>query len=254
LVGGGRLLLLAYFVPCSIAFLCPLKAWVRWKELSKTWSYAFLLSWLFVPLVIGIVISLRKPVLVDRYFIICLPPLVLLAAVGISQIRPSWISVLSLIVLLSLSARGDFRYYSHGMLAPFGQCCPHKEDWRGATAYVVSHALPKDGILFYLGKGRFGFDYYVRRLNPEAQTWQIVFPEPYDWTDAGWKAMEQPSDSMLRTISKGYERVWLVLSHTYLNPMWQMETQVTETTLQDNFPHTTEQEFRGVQVLLYQQK
>src|SRR5437588_8411425 len=81
LVGGVRLLFLAYFVPCSIAFLCPLKAWVRWKELSKTWSYAFLLSWLFVPLVTGIVISLRKPVLVDRYFIMCLPPLVLLASV-----------------------------------------------------------------------------------------------------------------------------------------------------------------------------
>jgi len=164
LVGGGRLLLLAYFVPCSIAFLCTLKAWVQWKELSKIWSCAFLLSWFFVPLVAGIGISLWKPVLVDRYFIICLPPLVLLAAVGISQIRPSWISGVSLIVLLSLSARADLRYYSH----------PHKEDWRGATAYVVSHAFPKDGILFYNGRARFGFDYYIRRLNPEAQTWQIV--------------------------------------------------------------------------------
>src|SRR5436309_7711500 len=196
LVGGGRLLLLAYFVPCSIAFLCALKAWVQWKELSKTWSYAFLLSWFFVPLVIGIVISFWKPVLVDRYFIICLPPLVLLAAVGLSQVRPSWISVVSLIVLLALSAQADFRYYSH----------PHKADCRGATAYVVSHALPKDGILFYPGIARFEFDYYVRRLNPEAQTWQIVFPEPYDWTKKGAGAMRQPSDSLVRTISKGYER------------------------------------------------
>jgi len=244
LVGGGKLLLLAYFVPCSIAFLCALKAWVQWKELSKTWSYAFVLSWLFVPLVIGIVISLWKPVLADRYFIICLPPLVLLAAVGLSQVRPNWISGVSLIVLLSLSARADFRYYSH----------PHKEDWRGATAYVVSHASPKDGMLFYRSKGRFGFDYYVRRLNPEAQTWQILFPEPYDWTNMRGEAMTQPSDSMVRTISKGYERVWLVLSHNNLNPMRQMETQVIETTLQDNFPHTREQEFRGVLVVLYQQR
>jgi mannosyltransferase len=239
LVGGGRLLLLAYFVLCSIAFLCPLKVWVQWKELFKTWSYTFLLSWLFVPLVTGIVISLWKPVLVDRYFIMCLPPLVLLAAVGISQIRPSWISVVSLIVLLSLSARAVLRYYSN----------PHKEDWRGATAYVVSHASPKDGILFYHGRGRFGFDYYVRRLTPEAQTWQIVFPEPYDWTDFRGKAMVQPSDSMVRTIAKGYGRMWLVLSHND-----QMETHLIETTLQGNFPDAREQEFRGVRVLLYQQK
>ncbi len=239
LVGGGRLLLLAYFVPCSIAFLCALKAWVQWKELFKIWSYAFLLSWLFVPLVAGFVISLWKPVVVDRYFIICLPPLVLLAAVGLSQVRPSWISGVSLIVLLSLSARADFRYYSH----------PHKEDWRGATAYVVSHAFPKDGILFYPGRARFGFDYYVRRLNPEAQTWQIVFPEPYDWTDMRGEAMWQPSDSMLRTIPKGYERVCLVL-----RPInWEQMRQI-ETTLQANFPHRTEQEFRGVQVLLYRQR
>jgi len=239
LVGGGRLLLLAYFVPCSIAFLCTLKAWVQWKELSKTWSYAFLLSWFFVPLVTGIVISLWKPVLVDRYFIICLPPLVLLAAVGLSQVRPSWISGVSLIALLALSARADFRYYSH----------PPKEDWRGATAYVVSHALPKDGILFYPGSVRFGFDYYVRRLNPEAQTWQIVFPEPYDWTKKGTGAMRQPSDSLVRTIPKGYERVWLVLSHINWEQMRPIQT-----TLQANFPHTREQEFPGVKVLLYQQK
>jgi len=236
---GERLLLLAYFVPCSIALLCALKAWVQWKELSKTWSYAFLLSWLFVPLVIGIVISLWKPVLVDRYFIICLPPLVLLAAVGLSQVRPSWISGVSLIVLLALSARADFRYYSH----------PHKEDWRGATAYVVSHALPKDGMLFYPGSARFEFDYYVRRLNPEAQTWQIVFPEPYDWTKKGTGAMRQPSDSLVRTIPKGYERVWLVLSHINWEQMRPIQT-----TLQANFPHTREQEFRGVLVVLYQQK
>src|SRR5438046_9112506 len=77
LVGGGKLLLLAYFVACSIAFLCTLKAWVQWKELSKTWSYAFLLSWFFVPLVIGIVISFWKSVLFDRYLFICLPPVFL---------------------------------------------------------------------------------------------------------------------------------------------------------------------------------
>lgn len=238
LAGGGSLLLLAYFVSCSIAFLGALKAWVQWKELSKIWTYAFLLSWFFVPLVAGIVISLWKPVLVDRYFIICLPPLVPLAAVGLSEVRPSWISGVSLIVLLTLSARADFRYYSR----------PQKEDWRGATAYVVSHALPKDGILFYPGRVRFGFDYYVRRLNPEAQTWQIVFPEPYDWTNMGGEAMRQLSDSMVRTIPKGYERVWLVVWHINLNLERMRQIQ---TILQANFPHTREQEFRGVKVVLY---
>jgi len=90
-------------------------------------------------------------------------------------------------------------------------------------------------------------------LNPEAQTWQIVFPEPYDWMRG--EAMWQPSDSMVRTIPKGYERVWLVLWRIkpndlkYLEPIRQIQT-----ILQANFPHTREQEFPGVKLVLYQQK
>jgi 4-amino-4-deoxy-L-arabinose transferase-like glycosyltransferase len=237
-VGRGKLLLLSYFVPCCIASLCALRAWIHSKESFRTWHYAFLLSWLFVPILSGLMISLWKPVLVDKYFIMCLPPLVLLAAVGVSQIRPRWIFVGSLFVLLSLSGRAVLKYYSY----------IHKEDWREATAYVVFHASPKDGILFCLGPGRFGFDYYVRRLNPAAQTWQIVFPEPYDWTDAWADVNARPSDSMVRTLPKGYERVWLVLSHNELHQ--QMKAHLIET-MQGNYPKMREQDFRGVQVLLY---
>jgi hypothetical protein len=83
-------------------------------------------------------------------------------------------------------------------------------------------------------------------LNPEAQTWQILFPEPYDWTNMRGEAMNQPSsDSMVSTIPKGCERVWLVLTHIH---NWKPQI---HTTLQANFPHTTEQEFRGGPVLLY---
>jgi len=117
---------------------------------------------------------------------------------------------------------------------------------------VMAHALPKDGILFYLGRGRFGFDYYIRRLNLRAQTWQIIFPEPYNWTDV--EAMRQPGNSLVRTAPKAYDRVWLVLSHHDLNSMRQMETHFIEGTLRGNFLDVKEQEFQGVRVLLYQQK
>ena len=241
LAGRGRLLVLAYFVPCSIATVYALREWVHSKGSFRTWNYAFLLSWLFVPVLTGLVISLWKPVLVDRYFVICLPPLVLLAAVGISQVRPRWAFVCSLVVLLLLSGRAVLKYYSDR----------HKEDWRRATAYVVSHASPKDGILFYLGHGRFAFDYYIRRLNPTAQRWQLVRPEPFDRTGVSEEVMVQPSESMVAPISTDYGRVWLVLSHNDLEQTGQMETHLIETTLQGNYANVREQEFRGVQVLLY---
>ena len=68
----------------------------------------------------------------------------------------------------------------------------------------------------------------------------------------GGQAMRRPSDSMVRTIAKGDERVWLVLWHidpNNLEPVRQIQA-----ILQANFPHIREQEFRGVKILLYQQK
>jgi uncharacterized membrane protein len=241
LVGRGRLLVLAYFVTCSIASFCALRAWLHSDKSFRTWNFAFLLSWLFVPILTGYVVSLWKPVFIDRYFIICLPPLVLLAAAGISQLRPRWAFVGSLAVLLALSGQSIFKYYSYR----------HKEDWRGTTAYVVSHASPKDGILFYLGHGRFAFDYYIRRLNPAGQEWQLVRPEPFDRTGVSEEAVVQPSNSMVKPKSADYGRVWLVLSHNGLTQTDQMETHSIETTLQRNYPNVRDQDFRGVQVLLY---
>ena len=241
LAGRGRLLGLAYLVTCGIATFCAFRAWLQSDKSFGTWNYAFLLSWLFVPILTGFVVSLWKPVFVDRYFIICLPPFVLLAAAGISQIRPRWAFVGSLAVLLSLSGRAIFQYYSYR----------HKEDWRGTTAYVVSHASPKDGILFYLGHGRFAFDYYIRRLNPAGQKWQLVRPEPFDRTGVSEEVIVQLSNSMVTPMSAGYGRVWLVLSHNDLTQTDQMETDSIETALQSKYPNVTDQDFRGVQLLLY---
>lgn len=201
LAGGGKLLVLTYFVPCFIAFVHALRTWSRSKLSFETWRYAFFLSWLFGPILVGVAISLSKPLLVARYFIICLPPLVLLAAVGISSISPRWIRTGGLVLLMTLSGRAVYSYYSY----------PEKEDWRGATAYVVSHTLQKDGIFFYMDVGRLGFDYYVRRLSPADQTWKIVFPESLDWEEQELTKQE-PNDA-LALLPQRCERVWLFLSH-----------------------------------------
>lgn len=233
--GGGKLLVLAFFVPCLLAFIRGVRAWSRSKMSSEAWRYGFLLSWLFVPIFIGLAVSVFKPLLIARYFVICLPPFMMLAAVGTSSINSGWIRSCTLAVLLALSCRAVSSYYSH----------PEKEDWRGATDYVVSHSLQRDGIVFYIDTGRLGFDYYVRRIGPE-QKWRVVFPEPFDWDGT-----ENVPDSSLLQRSDQYGRVWLFLSHNNVMPMRQQEGLSIEASLASEYPDVTAKKFRDVEVLLF---
>lgn len=236
--GGGKLLLLAYFVPGLIACLYAVRAWSRSRLSPEVWRYGFFLSWLLVPILTGLAVSILKPLLVARYFIICLPALVILVAVGVSSFNSGWVRAASLVVLVGLSGHAVFSYYSH----------PEKEDWREATRYVVSHSSQKDGILFYIETGRLGFDYYVRRLGPVGQAWNIVFPEHFDW--GGDTAEAGPGESMLATLPQHYERVWLFLSHDKTQTRRQEAVSI-DTSLANKYPDVREKKFQGVRVLLF---
>jgi mannosyltransferase len=238
LIGGGRPLLLAYFICCFVTLLLAIRAWVHSRRCFDAWRYGFLLSWLFVPVLTAFAISLRKPIFVDRFFIICLPALVLLAAIGVCRIRQRWIFAASLVVLLLLSARK----------IPLHASKLEKEDWRGATAYVVSHASPTDGILFYVSYGRLGFDYYAGRLSPLGHEGEIVFPERVDFDPA---AKLDPSDSLLASLPHRYERVWLLVRFNERDPELQRRDRSIEAILASEYPREIEKRFKGMRVLQY---
>jgi mannosyltransferase len=236
-LAGGRLLAVAYFVFCSIALLPVLRAWVHSRASFDTWRYGFVLSWLFVPISSSFAISLVKPIFVDRFLIICLPALVLLAAIGVSQIRQQWLLAGSLVVLLVLSARR----------IPWNKAQLEKEDWRGATTYVVSHASSNDGILFYTSYGRFGFDYYARRLRPRSQTVRIVFPDRSDFNPA----RADPDDSLLASLPQQYKQIWLVVRFNELDPVLMQRDRSIESILASEYPNAIEKKFTGMWVLRY---
>src|SRR4029453_16433017 len=81
------------------------RAYFRAESAFERWRYLVLLSWLFVPIAAAFVFSLRTPLMLDRYFIVCLPPLLLLAALGANQIRPAWLQAACVAVLMVLTAR-----------------------------------------------------------------------------------------------------------------------------------------------------
>jgi hypothetical protein len=165
----------------------------------------------------------------------------MLAAVGVSSINSGWVRAGSVVVLLVLAGHAVLFYYSH----------PEKEEWRQATAYVVSHPTQKDAILFYIDTGRLGFDYYARLLGAAGQTGEVVFPASFDW--GGDTAENGPDGSVLATLPEHYGRVWLFLSHDNTATR-QQKALALETSLAAQYPDVKEQKFRGVRVLTFGRK
>jgi mannosyltransferase len=110
---------------------------VRERQSNRIDFYWF---WLITaPLAAAFVVSLVRPLYVDRYFMIFLPALLLLTARGWWRLpRPAWGMGLAVVVVVVGASnvvivldRGD----------------DQKEDWRAAAAYIEQERQPGDGLL-----------------------------------------------------------------------------------------------------------
>ncbi len=212
LVGGGVVRLLIYIAACVLAF--GYRADIRFladrREITarvgmfstatlRDWRYWFLLTWLFVPIVLAFVVSIVKPVWVPNYFIVCLPPLMILVARGISRIRPAAVFGSVLAVLVVFAIYGDvFRARHRG------------EDWMRATAEVLAEGRPDDALLFYHPYVRQAFEMYHEKLHRSTNAPEVVFPASWDPSIHEVDVEQRPSSALLKTLSARYSRVWLV--------------------------------------------
>ncbi len=144
--------------------------------------YSYLLVWLLVPLVFTWLISLRLPVYVDRFLIICLPPLLLL--ISTMSLSSSWRACGTMIVLIMVSAVTSARLWVDPGLA--------KEDWRKAATYVWSMEEPGDALVMRDFQTGIPFGYYYRgelKLHSASVNQQAT---------------------PLGDLGRGYNRLWLV--------------------------------------------
>lgn len=145
---------------------------------------ALVLAWLLVPFALALLVSLVQPMLVPRYLIVCLPPLLLLAVAGIER-APSWLAGAALAACLALSDSALASWYQR----------PPLEDWRSAAAHVLGRARPADRIVFHAPYIRQPFDYYARRSGKPA-----------------------PAELAVEEVAKTpAPRLWLVLAHNRWN-------------------------------------
>ena len=140
----------------------------REGALEDAWRGALLVLWAALPVVILALVSLRQPMFLQRYVVFSLPATVLLAALGASILSKWRIGLVLMIVLCVTNVPTIVKRY-------------HKprEDWRGATATVLSSAAPGDAVAFFPFYTRIMMDYYAGQHAGSAPAVHVFAPAFY---------------------------------------------------------------------------
>jgi len=216
LAGGRWFLLLLYATACAVALAgaagVPLSDRCRAATpgrgpVSNTkrdaWSVAFLLTWAVAPIGLAFAVSMVKPIWASYYFIICLPPIVILVARGASLLRPAAFGTAVLTCVVAIALFEDVHHVQHT-----------GEDWRGAAAAVASTSLATDAIVFYKPFIRTSFEFYRDELGAaRLSSPQVVFP--LEDTLTGRDPGKRPSEALLQALPAQYSRVWLVTGYDW---------------------------------------
>jgi len=157
----------------------------------------FLVLWLFLPVGLVYLISLRAPVFEPRYLIYVAPAFYLLAALGIlglARLVPVVGGGLLVLVL------------SYSLLGLATQAVtPIKSDFRAAAAYVMAHHQSHEPIMFQMPYVRHTFDHYF-----DADYVALEGP----WTNDD-KSVESVASLMASSVGE-HTDVWLVVSEEWL--------------------------------------
>lgn len=188
------------------AGLAVFAVWTHWRSGGRTvdgWGRILVFSWLIAPLAVVLAVSVVRPIFIARYMLPCLPAAVLVVASGITAIKPRMLAWIFAAAISVFSILGVLSYYRHDFDL-------ERDDWRGATSYVLDHALPGDGAFFYQNFGRLPFEFYRSQRHPSPR-WPeaLVAINGADWAyrDSLFAYMGES----MQDAGPGGNRVWLIL-------------------------------------------
>lgn len=179
---------------------------------SRTWwNVRLIAAWLMFPFAAMCAISFIKPILVERYLLMCVPALALLAGYALAEIFTVKIfkarqrgasAALRLAILLlpfALSIWGLKDYYR--------KRAGDINEWQASSAYVLAERQTQDGILLYRPDNRFPFAYYARQgIGNETQAFVPLA------VNSGLNSSAVTPEKIKSAIDD-YQRIWLI---TYL--------------------------------------
>ncbi len=155
-----------------------------------------LLVWLFIPILLPYAISqFSAPIYLTKYTIGASPAFYLLVANWVRGIDFERAKSAAIVTFVILSFASLWLYYTE----------INKDQWREVASYLDTNAEPGDLLLFHAGYGIYGpADYYLNRTDLSME----AFPS------SGYGINETDIDE-LASIQGEYDRIWLILFHSY---------------------------------------
>ena len=249
LAGNDGWPLLLLDAAACLAAMMPLRGRLlrrgtRWD----IWRVQFLLIWLLFPIGLALLLSLARPIFLGRYFIFCLPALIILAAAGLANLRKSWMVAACLAAMLLLSLQGTFSYYDRDFDL-------ERDGSEAAANYIYDHAQAGDAILFHIAEGRIPYEFFGSlraegSASGRASGPEIIFPrhgDRLDYRDVTGK----PTEEFLRSVPGKHARVWVVLMSNGAPGHPDATTMMLDQTLGESFPQMKALQFPQVEVRLY---
>lgn len=136
----------------ALSLTLAIALWARERPRSDDMLLVLLCA--LAPIVLGVAVSLVRPALVPRYFIVAMPAICLAVTYAASRIRPAWLAVAAFAIVLAIDVATAVAWHQGGQ----------KDDWRQVAQRVASWAGPDDQVAFYVPGSALPFDYYVERL------------------------------------------------------------------------------------------
>jgi hypothetical protein len=186
-VVGRTYLALAYLLGfvLTLGLASQIRGRISGAHLDTREAFPYVLTASAGPVAIAVAVSLFKPLIVDRYFVIVTPAACVLLALGVAQLSQRY-AMAPLVLVLAVGL----------LTSAWGVATTRwKEDWRGVTAYVTASSEPRDAILLPSGQGTPFNHYYTGTLT------QASIPQG----PAGQDVIEQ-----VLTHIGPFARVWVV--------------------------------------------
>ncbi len=147
----------------------------------------WLATWAFTPFVVALVISVARPIFLDRYLIVASPAFALLGAVAITGFGLRVRAALAAAVVVAVGI-GLWQWYSTDEGNWQG------EDWRSAVHTVLGRQAEADAVVVVPWAAHAAAEYYGARpvdVSAEDSLWVLVWSEtdPRDVSDAERRAL-----------------------------------------------------------------
>lgn len=198
----------------------------------------FLHLWFGLPMIVTFLLYLRRPLYVDRLFVVTLPSYIFLLAWGTMGLKAPWSRWALGAGLVIAMTVGLSRIYFDARLYT-------KEDWRSAAGHVQSHSQLCDIIVLRDFQDLIPFNYYYQG---EVQRVSITL-----------NMVTTPLEELV----EGHCRLWRVYRHAHESSHFLARSQPFDLDSQEANPQVRgwltdhqgdileEKGFSGVQVILY---